>query len=123
MDAIKPNELQQLTDVRNALLHLHKALLDGQRARYEREHGAISSPSAFLQLAISDPAFDWLHRFSELVVEIDESTDGDEPLTSDAGSALLEQARQLLSGKPLGDAVSGNIQLRQQVDDLMKKLG
>src|SRR5512146_1589000 len=32
-------ERQHLTDIRHALLHLHKTLLDRERAAYERVHG------------------------------------------------------------------------------------
>jgi hypothetical protein len=97
MDAIDPAELRQLVTVRQGLLRLHKALLDGQRRQYERENGQVASAGAFLQLAIADPAFEWLHRFSELVVEIDEATDSGEPLTPAIASALLEQARRLVN--------------------------
>jgi len=62
MDAIGPAELQRLQAVRTGLLRFHKALLDGQRRQYEREHGQVNSAGAFLQLAIADPAFDWLQR-------------------------------------------------------------
>ena len=36
-----PGELKRLIDVRNLLLRLHKALLDAQRARYERSNGKL----------------------------------------------------------------------------------
>ena len=122
MDAIKPGELQRLTEVRNLLLRLHKALLDGQRAHYEKEHGRIESPGALLQLAISDPAFEWLHRFSELVVEIDESTERHEPLTSQTHEALLKQTRQLLDGEKLNEALAGNTQAAELACQLQSRL-
>ena len=50
-------ELHQLS---KALLRLHKSLLDGERAAYERIHGPIPSNGAFLQLVLGDPAFAWL---------------------------------------------------------------
>jgi len=117
MDEIKSSERQRLIAARDALLQLHKVLLDGQRAQYESEHGKLNSANEFLQLAISDPAFEWLHRFSELVVEIDEATDGKEPLTVQMGRALLEQARALIGrntpargvGSLLDDAVRTNV--------------
>ena len=116
MDEIKSSERQRLIAAHNGLLQLHKVLLDGQRAQYESEHGKLNSASEFLQLAISDPSFDWLHRFSELVVEIDEATDGKEPLTAESGRALLEQTRMLIGrntpakgvGTSLDDALRTN---------------
>ena len=122
MDAIDPVQLQRLQDVRTALLHLHKALLDGQRRRYEREHGQVGSAGTFLQLAISDPAFEWLHRFSELVVEIDELTEADEPLTAAAGAALLDQARELLNGQTFDRAVAGDAEATRLTGELMQRL-
>ena len=122
MDAISPKELLRLEEVRKALLHVHKALLDGRRRRYEREHGPVASVGAFLQLAISDPAFDWLHCFSELVVEIDESTEADEGLTASAAAALLEQARKLLQGKTFDEAVAGDADATRLTAELMQWL-
>jgi len=122
MDAIKPLELKRLTDVRNLLLRLHKALLDGQRAHYEKEHGRVESPGALLQLAISDPAFEWLHRFSELVVEIDESTEGHGPLTSQAHETLLKQTRQLMEQEQLQTALAENPDASKLATDLQSRL-
>ena len=91
-----PQQIKRLTDVRNVMLRLHKALLDAQRAQYEHTHGPVASAGEVLQLVISDPDFDWLHRFSELIVAIDEATDGGEPLTEEIAMALLGQSRALL---------------------------
>jgi hypothetical protein len=96
MAAPNAGDVKRLEEVRHALLRLHKALLDAQRTHYERTHGRVASSGQFLQVVISDPAFDWLHRFSELIVEIDEATDADEPLSQAQTTALLEQARALL---------------------------
>ena len=88
----------RLNDVRDALLRLHKVLLEGQRARHEKQHGAVASPHEFLQLAINDPAFDWLHRLSELVVQIDEATEDKQvPITVEKAAALLNEAKVLLT--------------------------
>ena len=91
-----PGELKRLIDVRNLLLRLHKALLDAQRARYERSNGKVATAGEFLQVVISDPSFEWLHRFSELIVEIDEATDSKQPMSQTQTAALLEQTRKLL---------------------------
>jgi len=65
-----------LAALRPALLDLHKALLDWQRAEYERERGRQSS-NVILQLLLSDPQFEWLRAISALVVRIDEELEAD----------------------------------------------
>ena len=40
---------QKLTDLRNALLSLHKTLLESERAFYERDIARISSSSELLK--------------------------------------------------------------------------
>jgi hypothetical protein len=94
----------RLTEVRHALLRLHKVLLDAERVRYEKTHGPVANAGAFLQLVINEPSFNWLHRLSELVVQIDEAMEDDEaPLTPDAGKAFLAQAKALLTPSETGE--------------------
>ena len=88
---------QRLQDARQSLLSLHKVLMDDQRAVYERAHGRVDSSYHFLELLMNDPWFDWLHRLSELVVQIDEMLDSEEPQVEENAKILLEQARVLLT--------------------------
>ena len=67
-------ERQFLFDLRKSLLHLHKTLLDWERAAYERVHGRVSS-SELLKATVEDPQFGWLRPISELIVRIDEAVD------------------------------------------------
>ena len=53
-------ELQRLEVARTLLLKVHRALLEAERVRYEKARGRIENNSAFLQLVINDPWFDWL---------------------------------------------------------------
>jgi hypothetical protein len=46
-----------LNRIFQALLRLHKALLDDERVSYERVHGRIPSNGAFLQLVLEDAWF------------------------------------------------------------------
>lgn len=92
MDAVR----QDLTTLRNGLLHLHKTLLDSERAAYERDIARINSPSQFLDLVLHDPWFAWLRELSEFIVVIDETLDADEPATAADSQRLLRQARELL---------------------------
>jgi hypothetical protein len=85
----------RLVAVRHGLLELHKALLDGERERYERVHGKVTA-GKMLQLAFQDPQFAWLRSMSELIVRIDELLDTEEATDADVES-LLTSARSLLT--------------------------
>lgn len=93
---ISESTRQKLTEVRQALLRLHKSLLDFERDGYERQHGRINNSYEFLNLVMNDPWFAWLRRLSELIVQIDEALDAREPVTEVTASALIEEARLLL---------------------------
>lgn len=86
----------KLREVRQSLLRLHKALLENEREVYERAHGRIETTYKFLDLLMRDPWFDWLHRLSELVVQMDEMLDGEEPPDAESVSGVIDQARTLL---------------------------
>ncbi|HEX8747210.1 MAG TPA: hypothetical protein VF717_08415, partial [Pyrinomonadaceae bacterium] len=83
--------LLRLRDLRRGLLHLHKALLDTERAAYEQAMGRVTS-GELLQLVLNDEQFAWLRFFSELIVRIDEMLDADEPVAEEEAVSLLEQA-------------------------------
>lgn len=101
------NALQQrLKQLRNALLALHKALVDSERVSYEKAIGTIESPNDFLQLLTSDPWFAWLHPLSQLIVAMDESLEEKEPLTAEGVEALVRQTRHLLVVSEEGDGYS-----------------
>ena len=123
-----------LKGLRQALLRLHKMLLDLERVGYERARGPIGNSYEFLQLALKDPWFDWLHRLSELIVQIDESLDTRETavsLTDDDAKALVARARALLSPSETGSEFQKNyfLAMQQSPDvvllhsELMRSLG
>ena len=85
----------RLTAVRHGLLELHKALLDGERDRYELIHGKVTAVK-MLQLAFEDPQFAWLRSMSELIVRIDELLETEDAGDTDVES-LLASARTLLT--------------------------
>lgn len=93
----------RLPELREALLKLHKALVDSERVTYEQTLGPITSPNHFLQLLTTDPWFAWLHPLSELVVTIDETLDALEPPTPPVADALVQQARTLLVASQTGE--------------------
>lgn len=76
---ISPELKQRLDVASRALLAVHKALLDHERARYEREHGPVASSGQMLQLVIHDPHFAWLHPLSTAIVRLDELATSSEP--------------------------------------------
>src|SRR6476619_8423247 len=81
-----------LKHLRHGLLRLHKMLLDLERVGYERAHHRIANSYEFLQLVLKDPWFDWLHRLSELIVQMDEALDTrdpDHPTTDEDAEALI----------------------------------
>jgi len=86
----------RLTEIRHALVRLHKALVDYDRVRYEKTVGAIQSPNHFLELLMRDPWFAWLHPLSELIVSMDQALDEKEPLTAATATALVKEAGALL---------------------------
>lgn len=94
--------LQRLRDLSRKLLGLHKALLDRERALYEQIHGRVSG-SELLQLLLSDGQFAWLRMISELIVQIDEGLDAEDPLSVSDAESLLVQTRSLLTPAENGD--------------------
>lgn len=92
-DAARP----RLTLLRNGLLHLHKCLMESERAAYERDVQRITSAGQYLHLVLNDPWFAWLRELSQFVVLIDETLDLDEPATGEDAARLIAQARLLIS--------------------------
>ncbi|MBK9167955.1 MAG: hypothetical protein IPM24_10870 [Bryobacterales bacterium] len=85
-----------LLEVRQALLVLHKALLDRQRAEYEDRNGRVA-PVALLELTLNNPEFAWLRPFSRLVVDIDAAlAPKHAPIEGPIASRLLDSALRLV---------------------------
>ena len=92
---------QHLRDLRNKLLRLHACLLETERIAYEQVRGRVSS-GELLQLLIDHEQFAWLHRISELVVQIDEMLQADEPVSLEDVQTLIADARTLLTPSEAG---------------------
>jgi hypothetical protein len=124
---------ESLKLLRQGLLSLHKLLLDLERRDYERARGRISNSYEFLQLVLKDPWFDWLHRLSELIVQIDETLDvnSETPATEADAGALIERAKTLLAPAETGSEFQKNyfLALQQSPDvvllhsEVMRLLG
>jgi hypothetical protein len=89
--------------IRNALLALHKVLIDTERERYARTQGPISGANHALQLVMKDPWFAWLQPVSELIVQADERLSEDRPVSVEEAEAYASQALGLLQ-QDLGGA-------------------
>ncbi len=89
---------ERLATLSAAMLHLHKSLLDSERAAYERDVARITSTGQYLQLVLTDPWFAWLREISQFIVLVDEARDADDPpVTAADADRLIGEARALLS--------------------------
>ncbi len=93
---------QLLSELRIKLLRLHKLLLDTERLIYEQVRGQVSR-GELLQLVINHDQFAWLHRLSELIVQIDDLLQASEPVTSEVMAALVSDVRIRLTPDEWGD--------------------
>jgi hypothetical protein len=125
---------ESLKQLRQALLRLHKLLLELERRDYERARGRIANSYEFLQIVLKDPWFDWLHRLSELIVQMDEALDArdsETPTTEADAGALVERAKSLLAPAESGSEFQKNyfLALQQSPDvvllhsEVMRLLG
>ena len=94
---------RKLVALRQALLRLHKSLLDMERRKYEKEHGSVSAGELF-RLVVDDSQFSWLHNISEFVVRIDETLTGKAPVTGPDSDTALDLARKMFTPTESGDA-------------------
>jgi hypothetical protein len=93
----EPDQLRETVKVvARELRALHKALLGYVQSGYEQSHGAVGGPGQLLHLAMHDPAFNWLHALSELMVDIDELIDSKMVSKTDA-AAVRSEVEDLLS--------------------------
>ena len=79
----------KLDKLRAALLQLHKALLDAQRIRYERENGRVESRGELLALVLEDASFEWLRVLLALIARLDELAEADK-VDDKSGDARAE---------------------------------
>jgi hypothetical protein len=93
---------QKLVALRQALLRLHKTLLDMERRDYEKAHGVVSTGELF-RLVVGDEQFAWLHNISEFVVRIDETLSSEEPVTDADAHGPISLARKLFAPTETGD--------------------
>ena len=91
-----------LNDLRQALLRLHKTLLDWERGGYERIHGRQTSHD-LLNALLNDPQFAWLRPISQLIVRIDELLGEKTPPMRNDVDAVISEVKALTSPKAEGN--------------------
>lgn len=100
----QPTYRERVANARRGLLHVHRALLEAERKRYEREFGRVENSGTLLQLILQHPWFQWLRPISELIVQMDDWLDQDEKsgASPDLAELLLAQARDRLMPNEAG---------------------
>ena len=93
---------QSLVALREALLRLHKTLLDMERREYEKANGAVTAGELF-RLVVDDPQFAWLHNISEFVVRIDEALASQAGVTETDSHVAISLARKIFAPSESGD--------------------
>ena len=115
----------------NLLLKLHKALLDSERARYEKNHGPILDNNAYFNLVLSHEDFKWLRILLEAIALLDEESEA-ENISTDKIEVLADKLQNILSSNDNSEfsqryqaAVSNNSEvssLDKQVKDIINTL-
>jgi len=94
---------QRLVALREALLRLHKSLLEMERREYEKQHGKVTAGELF-RLVVDDAQFAWLHNISEFVVRIDENLESDKGVSEEDSSGSMLLARKMFAPTESGDS-------------------
>jgi hypothetical protein len=94
---------QKLVALREALLRLHKSLLEMERREYEKHNGKVTAGELF-RLVVDDAQFAWLHNISEFVVRIDETLESDKGLTDEDSRGSISLARKIFTPTESGDS-------------------
>lgn len=95
--AATPEDRTHLFKAREALLNLHKSLLNVERKRYEQNVGPVANEFEFFRLATTDPSFAWIGPLTSLIVQIDEQVASKEPITVGAVDSLYIETRAVLA--------------------------
>lgn len=93
-----------LAAVRQALLHLHKLLLEFQRRQYEEAYRKITTPGEMYNLVTNHEDFRWLRSLSEVIVSLDEALDNQDISIDQAD--LVSYIRKLISPDQQGNEFS-----------------
>ncbi len=87
-----------LKRIREVLLKLHKSLVDQSREEYEAENGPATA-TEFLAVLIENKDYDWLRRFSALIVDTDELFARRDGFEKEEVTALLDKIKEIANLK------------------------
>ena len=93
---MRESQRRLLTELRHALVPLHRTLLEWERAAYERVHGRTGA-AEMLKIIVADPQFAWLRPVSELIARIDDVLQTDGPDVRVDVDGIIDQARTLIA--------------------------
>jgi hypothetical protein len=85
-----------LAAVRDAVLAVHRALLETERLAWERMNGRVAGNLEVLRLAIEDPWFAWLRPLTALIAAMDEALQDQGPEGEARIAPILTEAATLL---------------------------
>lgn len=95
--------LEKLRNMRDALLDLHKELLEYQKRIYEATESKIANPAQYYDLVVNNASFAWLRTLSALVISIDEVLESKEPAKPEAIRGIFSYTKKLLTATGHGD--------------------
>ncbi len=115
-----------LKSIRDKLLRFHKSLMDWDRAKYEREFGAVTA-GKFLEMLLSDKRFEWLRTISTLIVRIDETYDLDDGVSGEMLDGFYREINDLFDEsseeyKDFKDRLSAALPDLPEVKDLQTEI-
>lgn len=100
----------RLKNLSKTLLHLHKTLLDDERAEYEKANGKINSISEVFRLVLDDPHFAWLRKMSSMIAMIDEFLASKTPVNEADGQEFIKQVSVMLKFELADDSFDDKFQ-------------
>lgn len=87
---------ENLKQLRNSLMHLHKALLDFEKNQHEGKFGKIESTGKYFDLVLNNSSFSWLKQLSELVVGMDGILDNPKSQNEKNITDMIQYAKKAL---------------------------
>lgn len=96
-----------LSEIREQLLQLHKALMEYQKHIYESTVGPIQNPNHYYQLVVSDESFAWLKTLSALVISMDELLESKDTKTEAEINQITKYTKTILTTTGGGNGAFG----------------
>ena len=103
--------MENLKEIRNELLKLHKTLMEIEKQNYETKFGKVTNVQ-LLNLLIEDPSFKWLRDISGLVAQMDEFFAAQKGFDPEVGLELIQKAKNLF----IEDGGNGNFLAKFQIN-------